>query len=401
MSRIYKGKSAIIASHEIYSVGPARDLVDYLAQNKISRILYISHPLIFKKDDPLFFNRKVYKNSSKFSFYKDGRIKKRVYGYHWVLPEQLLYVKDFIYNLIWAFSFKGEFDIFIGIDPLNAFAGIILRWMGKVRKVVLYTIDYFPKRFSNPVMNSIYHTVDKWSVKFSDETWNLSKNMALARGRYHRKKNLELTKQKEVPIGIKFNKIKRLPFHKINKRKVTYIGLINKVTGVELMIKALPRILKKKSDIKIEIYGEGPDEEALKQLSKKLGVESSIKFHGWVKSRDEMFKMIADSAIGLVLFNPKVYKQEIQNADPMKVKDYMVAGIPIISTNVITSGKEIESRKCGIIIHYNENELADAIINLLTDEKKLKEYRQNAISYIRQFDFEKIYGPVLERLVLS
>lgn len=398
MSSMYRSKSAIIACHEIYSIGPARDLVDYLTGNKINRLLYISHPLIFKKGDPFFFNKEAYKNTSKILYYKSGKVTKKKYALHWNLPEPLLYIKDFLYTIIWPFLFKGKFDIFIGVDPLNALAGIILKRIGKVKKVIPYSIDYFPKRFENPLMNRIYHTMDYLSVKFSDETWNLSRNMALARSRYHKETSMEV-KQREVPLGIKFNQIKRLPFNKINRKKIIYIGLINKITGVELIIKALNNIKKRIPNIDVEIYGEGPDEEKLQQLAKKLRIELSVKFHGWIKDRDQMLKLIADSAVGLVLFNPKIYKQEIQNADPMKVKDYMVLGMPIISTNVITSGKEIADRKCGIMINYDENDLTESVIKLLTNKKLLREYRRNAIKYIKQFDFKKIYDENLLRVL--
>lgn len=391
MSR-FLNKSIIIACHELLEIGPAQDLRDFLLKKGIGNLLYITHPLLTDNELSV--------SSSKSVFYKNGRLLNRRQAFSWILPEPILYIKDFIYTVFWTYSFSNKYDIFFGNDPLNALAGIILKKLGKVEMIIHCSIDYFPRRFNNSLMNKIYYMIDHFCVKYSDETWNVSPNMAVSREKKYRDKKLK-TKQTTVPIGVWFNQIHRKNFEKINKKKIVYIGLLSKATGVELIVRALPKIIKKIPDVRLEILGGGPEEVFLRNLSKKMKLESYIKFYSWVNDKKLKFKLMADAAVGLVLFDKKLFKEEIQNADPMKIKDYMVLGMPIISTDVISTAAIIGKARAGIIIRYDEDELAGAVIKILGDEKLLKEYRENAVNYIRQFDFEIIYGKNLQRLLLS
>lgn len=390
MQLTLKDKSFAISCHEIFDVGPAQDLRDFLLDKKTRNLLYIAHPLLTEKE--------TYENRSKFSIYKKGKIIKRHEAFHWALPEPLLYIKDFIYTLLWVYSQRYSFDLFTGVDPLNALAGLILRKFGKVKKVIYYSIDYFPRRFTNPLMNRIYYLIDSFCVRYADETWNVSPNMAITREKNYHDKSLR-GKQMTVPIGVGFKKVRRRNFSKINTNKLVYIGLLSKAMGVELIIKALPKIIKKIPQIRLEVLGGGPEENNLRKISKEMGLEGYVKFYGWVKDKDLKFKLMADAAAGLFLCDKKLYKQEIQNADPMKIKDYMVLGMPVISTDIISTAGAIVNAGAGVIIKYDENQLANAVINLLSNKNKLKDYRENALAYIKHFDFEIVYGKNLQRLL--
>ena len=74
-------------------------------------------------------------------------------------------------------------DLFVGIDNLNALAGIFLRKLGAVRRVAYYVIDYTPRRFANPLLNRLYHWIDRTCVRHADVIWNLSSRMHKVRAR--------------------------------------------------------------------------------------------------------------------------------------------------------------------------------------------------------------------------
>jgi glycosyltransferase involved in cell wall biosynthesis len=103
--------------------------------------------------------------------------------------------------------------------------------------------------------------------------------------------------------------------------------------------------------------------------------------------------------VGLFLFDTGIFKKEVNNTDPMKLKDYMVLGLTVIATDAISSKNEIKKNNCGIIIRFNKKELINAVVKLMTDEKMLKQYRENAVRYIERFDIEKIYGDNLSRIL--
>ena len=197
-----KDSNIAIIVHEHTIGGSAHILRDYLLEKKPKNLLFIAHPLLYIEES--------YKKSSYFEWYQDGKLKKKQNAKHWQLPEQLLYIKDFLYTLIWTFKTGAKYDVVVSLDPLNAVAAITLRSLGKVKKVAHYSIDYFPTRFKNPLMNKIYHQIDKFAVRFSDETWNVGKRMAIARAQSNGMTGKEYKKRQfHVPIGVRFYKIKR------------------------------------------------------------------------------------------------------------------------------------------------------------------------------------------------
>lgn len=191
MKNINFGKlSVVIVVHQAIPVGPSYDLKKFFIKHKVNELLFITHPLIYLKE--------FYKDSSSYFLYKNGDKIESKTAFHWVMPNTFLYIKDFVYSIIWVYLQKKKFSIFVGADPLNALAGLFLKKIGRVEKVVYYAIDYFPKRFKNPILNWIYHFIDKLSVRYSDEIWNLSETMIIAR-------KMGKKKQFVVPVGVWFD----------------------------------------------------------------------------------------------------------------------------------------------------------------------------------------------------
>ncbi len=391
LDSILKNKKIIIAVHEAIPVGPSHELRSFLLDKHIASLLFITHPLIYLKE--------FYKNSSRVEYYKNGKLSMKRNAFHWQVPDPCLYVKDFLYTVIWCIVLSEKYDLFIGVDPLNALAGLVLKKLGKVEKVAYYSIDYFTNRFENKILNKIYHFIDKLCVSYSDETWNLSPMMALAREGYNHMDRKTFNRQITAPVGVWVHKIKRKKFSEVNKKKIVFIGSFFPLMGIDLIMEAMPVITKQIPDVKLEIIGGGPEDMSLRQLASNLKMDKNIKFHGWVSDRDKLEKILSDAAVGLAPFNTLILDDQVRNADPAKLKDYMLWGMPVIVTDAIANSKQIENSGCGIVIEYDVKELANAVIKLLLDERALREYRGNAVRFVEQFDYEKIFSDNINRLL--
>ena len=53
--------------------------------------------------------------------------------------------------------------------------------------------------------------------------------------------------------------------------------------GLDILMKAVPIIIKKISDIQIVLVGNGPELENIKKIVKDTNIESNITFLGWVE----------------------------------------------------------------------------------------------------------------------
>lgn len=375
-------KKITIATHQML-YGSAHALRDYFLNKKINILLFIGHPLVMQR-------------SSSFILYKEGReINKMVVNRSKNIG-LLDYGVDLIYTAWWVFRQKQTCDIFVGVDGLNCLAGLFLKKIGKVKKVIFYSIDFSPVRFKNTIINYIYHKIEHLCVTAADECWNVSPRIAEGREKFLQISSKKY-RQKVVPIGIWNDKIKKTPFGKIRKHQLLFVGHLLEKQGVQKVLEAVPLVVKKIPDFKFLIVGGGEHQDVLRKISVRLGIQKYVEFMGWVKDRNVIDAIMGQSACAVASYKPEE-KQRYNftyYADPTKIKDYLAAGLPVILTDVPYNTKEIERKKCGIVVRYEKEDIANAIITFLKSDKTLKEYRKNALMYAKEFDWEKIFDKAL------
>lgn len=375
----FKNINVVIATH-VFATGPSQELEEYL-QRKVKTLMFIGHPFSYAQEVHSFFEK-----------YAQGKLCKKGFGRIWALPEPLMYLKDFGYTFFWIVKSKERFELFVGVDPLNALAGVLLNKLGRVRTVIMYTIDYVPQRFNNRLLNRFYHQIDSYCVKKCHKIWNLSPMMAKER----EKKGVTTNeKQIVVPIGVNLG-IKRLPVNEVNRNCVAYMGHLREGQGLELIIRALPKVTKKIPNIKLLIIGTGRLETPLKNLAKELGVNKNVEFTGFIKDPRVAESILVKCGVGLALYEP-TSNSITQYTDPSKPKQYMACGLPVIITRVPWIAQEIEQKALGIVVNYNEEECSDAIVKILTDEKLYNMYRQNAINFVSNLDWTKIFNEAFSK----
>lgn len=385
-----KAHTAVVVVHEsITPSGPGHNLREYLQHSYGATVLFIAHPLLYIKE--------CYAHSSYKEINGQNSLK-RTTAPHFVLPEPLLYIKDVVYSFFWTLFSGRKYELYVGLDPLNALPGILLSWLGRVDKTVYYSIDYFPNRFANPLMNTLYHSLDTFCVGFCDETWNASGQMKQARSK-NGMNGKRYERQFHVPMGIWFHKAKRLPEKKVKMMKLLFIGHLVDFMGVDLPIRALPELIKKFPKIHLDIIGGGEAEDSLKKLVSELQLSKSVTFHGWVKTESERERLLADGAIGLATFNTEILDDKVKNADPIKIKEYTQYGMPVIVTDAISSKKDIIQKKAGIVIPYSTTHFIQAVTTLLSNKNTYQKYRAQALNFSKSYDWNAIFDKNLPRLI--
>lgn len=366
-----------IVTH-VFATGPAQELEEYL-KDKVPFLLFIGHPFSYASDRRSFY--KIY----------NGEFLINRTAFSWKLPELLIYFKDVLYTLCWTIKCSKKFDLYIGADPLNALSGIMLRKIGKVKKVIFYCIDYVPKRFNNRLLNWIYHQIDKFCAEHSDCVWNLSERMITAR----KKEGIKRTdNQMVVPVGVRLERIKRLDIGQINRNHLVYMGHLRKNQGLQLLIDSLPEIITKNPNVKLIIIGTGELEQYLKNKVRELNLIANVEFKGYIEDHKDIEDILSTCGVGLSLYEPH-QDSFTWHTDPSKPKQYLACGLPVIITKVPWIAEEIERMPMGIAIDYSKEELVKAINRLMTDNEFYKKCRENAIGYVSGISWDKIFDEAL------
>lgn len=380
---------SIVVSTHIYATGAATDLKDFLVNSKAKKFLYIYNPLFYDPNIP----------GSGYELYDKGKLVKKVTTNHIKLPLFISFIIHSIYTIYWSFTASNtRWDIFIGSNNLNAFLGLVLKNVKKVKKSIYYVIDYNPYKYTNFFANWFYHFIEIYSTKYSDVTWNLSSNMIKARKTY---KNFTGGNQIVVPIGIWYDRFLELRKIKKDYNKIAYMGHVIKRNGIQHFLNAIPLILKKIPKLEFIIIGGGDYMNELKQLCKKLKIQN-VNFSGFVSDHRNIEKMLAECVLAVALYdkNVELNKPNLTNfADPAKLKSYLASGLPIIMTNVPHIANDLESKECGIIVGYNKEEIAEKTIALLSNKKLLNKMIENANKYASKYDWNTIFTAAFKEVI--
>jgi len=374
MTQNLRNKRVLLVSNLTDLSGPTEGLESFLI-NKVKLLATIYHPFFYCHD-----------KRSKANLYSDGKIKKSFISRDFKLPEFIKYLFDQILNIYYSVRFGKHYDIFIGVNCLHAFLGLIYKKIGLTKTVIFYTIDWMPQRFSNRIINRFYFLIDKIAYTHADFVWNLSEDITDVRKRQgvSSKKNLL------VPNGLNTEEIKNVPLDKINRQSLVLLGALHESKGVDLVIESLPAIWEKFPKVKLIVIGLTPQAAGIKPYEKILSaLGDRVKILGALK-HEKILELLPTFGIGLSPYSPDA-KNLSRYAWPARVIDYLACGLPVIITPVPKIAYNISENKAGILISYNKDELIEAVYKLLTDDKFYFNARLNAREMVSLLSWENIF----------
>ena len=200
---------------------------------------------------------------------------------------------------------------------------------------------------------------------------------------------------------IKFNKEQSKKDFKLDgKHLILTFGFIGRNKGVETVIKALPKIIEKHSNIIYIILGkthpnilryEGEEYRLyLMNLVKKLNLEDSVLFLNKYINQEELFKYLYASDIYIT---PYLNEAQISSG----TLSYAVGvGTAVISTPY-WHAQELLADNRGKLFNFNDyNELSSVIIDLLDNPKEINKIRKNAFEYGRKITWPNIGKKYIE-----
>jgi glycosyltransferase involved in cell wall biosynthesis len=167
-------------------------------------------------------------------------------------------------------------------------------------------------------------------------------------------------------------------------------GGINIDRGGEELIEAICRI----EDVSLLIVGSGDVLQILKNRVMELNLSGKVRFIPKVPW-NELIKYTKSADAGLSLdkdTNPN-YRYSLPN----KLFDYILAGIPVIVSDLPEVRKIIEGNNCGIIISsVTPDAISIAIKKLRDDRNFLNRLKQNAVSASKSLNWENESKKVID-----
>lgn len=149
---------------------------------------------------------------------------------------------------------------------------------------------------------------------------------------------------------------------------VCYVGGITKIRGIFEMVQAIGM-----TDYKLLLAGNFDYKEEKEHVKKTIGWKQVVEL-GHI-SREEVRAVLSSSMAGLVVLHPIA---NYMDALPVKMFEYMAAGIPVIASNFPLWKEIIEGNKCGLCVDpLNPKEIANAIQWIMNNPGQAKRMGEN------------------------
>ncbi|PKH03421.1 hypothetical protein CXF72_06320 [Psychromonas sp. MB-3u-54] len=189
--------------------------------------------------------------------------------------------------------------------------------------------------------------------------------------------NLNLNNESIILNGIDVDSISAhiKPVPERRRHRIICVGRMMEVKGQHILINAVPKLIKRQPEIELIFIGSGPDEQKLKNITKKLCIEQHVQFMGWL-SRDETMKTIANSSVMVI---PSDGSQE---GFGLVVAESLALEIPIVCSDIPVF-KEVAGDTSLMFKKGDSQSLTDAIVDIFENssaaESRCKQGKQRVL----------------------
>ena len=206
-------------------------------------------------------------------------------------------------------------------------------------------------------------------------------------------------KVKLIPHGIPDISFNHRGLHKqnlgmSNRKVILTFGLIGRNKGIEVMLKAMPTIIKKHPETLYIVLGTThPDvvkhegnsyRDGLCRVVEDLNLQNHVIFHGRFVSDQELEQFLSAADIYVT---PYLYKEQLTSGT---LAFAVGAGKAVISTPY-WAAEELLAQGRGVLVEFNNSEqMASEILKLLDDEVLLNRIQLKAYQYGRAMTWSRI-----------
>lgn len=201
-----------------------------------------------------------------------------------------------------------------------------------------------------------------------------------------RQNGIPSEKMTPIPMGIDVNDPLFFGIHSPTEtrppnKKMVYLGTLNRIRGLDFLIRVLAEIHKKSEGVDLVFIGGGDHPEDvlfLQRTARSLSLEKSVTITGFLP-RKIAYQIVSEADVCVSPFRPVPV---LQSTSPTKMVEYMALGKAVVASDHPEQRKLVRESRCGICTAHREKDFAEAVIAVLENPEKALEMGQNGRSYV-------------------
>jgi len=278
---------------------------------------------------------------------------------------------------------RTRWDICLVDSHFGALPALALRITGRTRVLAYDDIDFRASFARSRIGRIATRWLERFIVSQADIISSVSRVLLEVRRSQTRKPIILL------PNGIDYSSYEasrtlRTPSSQI--RTLIYFGYVARNRGVFDPLS----LLRDDDSLRYVVFGTGPDIKELTQIIARENL-SKVQVLGLVP-QSRIPEALCQGDIALALYHRDSHAPW---ASPLKIIEALAAGLPVITRSYVPMADELVEHRCGLIAD-NINELASAI-SRLRDPGVYFKASKAAVSYAKNFDWNRIFGVEFER----
>ncbi|MCL2635422.1 MAG: glycosyltransferase, exosortase A system-associated [Betaproteobacteria bacterium] len=163
------------------------------------------------------------------------------------------------------------------------------------------------------------------------------------------------------------------------KTVLGFIGSFYAYEGLDLLLDALPELIRQRPDVRLLLVGGGPQEAKLRRQAEGLGLDQHVIFTGRVPHREvgRYYDLIN------ILAYPRHPMRLTELVTPLKPLEAMAQGQLFVASDVGGHKELIEHGQTGILFKAGDRDaLSGALLGLLNDRQRWPELKANGRHFV-------------------
>ncbi len=306
-----------------------------------------------------------------------------------------LFYTDFAFKLIY-YLLKSKADIYFAEDLYTLpFVTII----GKLKSAKVYynsreLYAFIGGLTKRPVLQSIVRFIEGFFIKFADLVMTTGEmDSAFIEDYYHITNTLVIRNiplYKEPSKIVDFREMFNIPKSHII---FLYQGILQGGRGIKQIIHAVSKL----DNVSLVLLGDGEEKNNFIDFAKECKVDDRIHFAGTI-NQNELINYTAGGDIGVALIEN--ISLSYYHALPNKLFEYIMAGLPVISSNLPQMEKIVNDYNVGITVGLDDtNELIESLKKIINDPNNLERYKNNTRIASKILNWQEEYNRAKIRLL--
>jgi len=139
---------------------------------------------------------------------------------------------------------------------------------------------------------------------------------------------------------------------------VSYVGRLHEEKGVLNLVKAIPKVLSQRADVRFVLIGDGHLEGEIRSYVQAHALHHNVVLAGWVPHQELPAYLTASKLLVLPSYTEGL---------PHAMLEAMACGTPVLATPVGAIPQLVTDKETGFLMHDNSSScLADNIVDVLT-----------------------------------